>query len=153
MVKPIPDGYHTITPYITINGALKAIAFYEKAFGAQTLKLSKADDGKVMHAVIRIGDSPIMLSDEFPNSECGMYAPSTLKGTTIMLHCYVEDADAFFNKAVQAGATINMPLSDTFWGDRYGQLKDPFGYMWSVSTHKFDPTPDQIQKGIKDCSF
>lgn len=143
-VKPIPEGYHTVTPYLSIKDAANAIEFYKKAFGATEVENCLSPDGKVMHAVIKIGNSMVMLSDEMPGSDCGISSPATLKGATSMLFIYVEDADAFFNKAVEAGATVKMPLEDVFWGDRYGQLQDPYGHSWSVSTHKVDMTKEEI---------
>lgn len=147
--KPIPEGYHTITPYIAIKDAAKAIEFYQKAFGAKEMEKCLSPDGKIMHAVIKIGNSMLMLSDEMPGSDCGISSPETLKATTSMLFIYVEDADAFFNKAVEAGATVKMPLSDVFWGDRYGQLLDPYGHSWSVSTHKVDMTKEEIAEAAE----
>lgn len=150
-VKAIPDGYHSVTPFLSIKDAEKAIKFYQKAFGAKVIELHKTPDGKVMHSVIKIGTSLMMIADEFPESGCGMASPATLNGTSVGLHLYVEDVDATFNQAVSAGATINRPVQDMFWGDRYGQLQDPFGHRWSISTHKFDPTPAQIEKGAQEC--
>jgi PhnB protein len=150
-VNPIPAGYHTVTPFLSIKDAEKAIRFYQKAFNAKEIELHKTPEGKVMHAVIQIGNSRLMIADEFPNSGCGMASPASLKSTTVGLHLYVEDVDSFFNQAVKAGATVSMPVTDMFWGDRYGQLQDPYGHRWSVSTHKFDPTPEQIEQGSKEC--
>lgn len=150
-VKPIPDGMHTVTPHLVCAGALDAIAFYEKAFGAQSMGAMKAPDGKIMHAMIRIGDSPVMLVDEFP--EWGSLGPKSLKGSPVTLHLYVQDVDATVAQAVAAGAKITMPVADMFWGDRYGKLEDPFGHQWSVATHKQDLTPEQMQEGMKSaCS-
>lgn len=149
-VKPIPEGYHTVTPYIAIKDAAKAIEFYQKAFDAIEVEKCLSPDGKIMHAVIKIGNSLIMLSDEMPGSDCGISSPETLKGATSMLFIYVEDADAFFNQAVREGATIKMPLCDVFWGDRYGQLMDPFGHSWSIATHKVDLTKDEIAKAAEE---
>ncbi len=133
-VNPIPEGCHTVTPYLTVNGAAQALEFYKKAFNAHLLTLHDLPDGKVVYAQLKIGDSMIMVSDEFPGSACGMAAPSTLKGTTVAIHLYVEDVDKLFKQALQAGATEKMPVSDTFWGARYGQLVDPFGHIWSLAT-------------------
>lgn len=150
-VKPIPEGYHTITPFLSIKDAAKAIKFYQNAFGAKVVEQHDCPDGKVMHAVIKIGDSMIMLADEFPQSECNLSSPKSVKGTTCMLHVYVEDVDAAFNKAVKAGAKVQRPVTDMFWGDRYGQLEDPFGHLWSISTHIADKTDKEIAEGAKQC--
>ncbi len=141
--KSIPDGFHTITPYLVIKGASDAIEFYKKAFGAQELTRSLDErSGRVMNAKLRIGDSMFMLNDEFPEHGCTGPAPDSPSAVTI--HLYVEDVDAVFNRAVEAGAEVKMPVSDVFWGDRYGQLKDPFGHSWSIATHTEDLTEDQI---------
>ncbi len=147
-VNPIPEGFHTITPHLVIRGAAEAIDFYKKAFGAEEIMRMPGPDGKtVMHAEIRIGDSPIMLCDEFPN-RC--VAPPSLKGTTVAIALYVPDADKVFQQAVDAGATVTMPMMDAFWGDRYGKVTDPFGHEWEISTHKQDLTPEQIGKGAAE---
>lgn len=145
-VKPIPDGHHTVTPYLVLREAAKAIDFYQRAFGAEELFRAPMPNGKIMHARIRIGDSMIMISDEFPNSGCGPTSPQALNGTTTILHLFVPDVDAVMAQAEKAGATIKMPAADQFWGDRYGQLQDPFGHYWSVATHKEDLTPEQVAK-------
>lgn len=150
-VKAIPDGYRTVTPFLSLKDAAKAIKFYQEAFGAKELQRHPAPDGKIMHAVIKIGDSLIMLADEFPQGGCGMSSPNSLKGTSMMLHLYVEDVDSAFDKALKAGATTKMPVADMFWGDRYGMLEDPFGHLWSISTHKADPTPAEMEKAAKEC--
>ncbi|HOB33122.1 MAG TPA: VOC family protein, partial [Verrucomicrobiota bacterium] len=139
-VKPVPDGYHTVTPYLVVQDAARAIDFYTKAFGAQEICRMPAPDGKkVMHAEVQIGTSRVMLADEFP--EGGWLAPQN--GTSpVTIHLYVEDADATFNQAVSAGAQVRMPLADTFWGDRFGTITDPFGHSWSIATHKEDLTPE-----------
>ncbi len=120
--KPIPDGYGTITPYLVIRGAEKAIEFYKKAFGAVEISKSPGPGGLLMHAEIRIGNSKVMICDEMPQME-GCVSPTKLGGTTAMLHVYTEDVDSLFDRAVQAGATPRMPVWDTFWGDRYGKLR------------------------------
>ena len=146
--KPIPDGFHTVTPYLVVKGADKAIDFYTKAFGAEELSRSSCEEsGLVMNAKLRIGNSIIMLNDEFP--EHGCLGPSGENKPAVSMHIYVEDVDAFFNKAVKAGAEPTMPVSDAFWGDRFGQLKDPFGHSWSVATHVEDLTPDEIKERAK----
>jgi PhnB protein len=143
-VKPIPDGFRSATPYLTLNETAKAIDFYKRAFGAQEVTRMEAPAGKIAHAEIKIGDSIIMLGDEMPSS-VGR-SPQSLHGTTAGVMLYVENADDVFNKAVAAGAQVDMPLADMFWGDRYGRLKDPFGHSWSVATHKEDVAPAEMKK-------
>ncbi len=146
--KPIPDGFHTITPYLVVKGAAQAIDFYKKAFGAEELSRHACEEsGLIMNAKLRIGDSVIMLNDEFPDHGC--VGPSPGHASPVTLHLYVEDVDAFFNRAVEAGAEATMPVSDTFWGDRYGQLRDPFGHSWSVATRTEDLTADQVKERAK----
>ncbi|MFQ5411051.1 MAG: VOC family protein [Phycisphaerae bacterium] len=138
----IPEGFRTVTPHMTVKDAAAAIEFYKKAFGAEELFRMPGPGGKgVMHAEIKIGDSVIMLNDEFPG--CGPMAPTSLKGTSVTVHLYVEDADKVFNRAVDAGATPAMPVTDMFWGDRYGGVTDPFGHRWSVATHTEDVSPEE----------
>lgn len=146
-VKPIPDGYHTLTPYLTVKGASEAIAFYTRAFGAEELFRMAQPDGRIGHAEIRIGNSPIMLADEFP--EMGNKSPGTLGGSPISLLIYVEDSDAIFARAVAAGATVLRPMADQFYGDRSGMVKDPFGHTWSISTHREDVSPDELERRAK----
>jgi PhnB protein len=142
--SPIPQGMHTITPHLVIRDAARAIDFYKKAFGAQEVGRSKTPDGRIMHATLKIGDSLLFLNDEFP--EYGQAtSPQTIGGTPVTINLYVEDADAVFNRAVDAGAEVSMPIADQFWGDRYGTLRDPFGHSWSVATHKEDLTPEEIR--------
>jgi PhnB protein len=143
MVQKIPEGMHSLTPHIVCKGAAGAIEFYKKAFGAiECARIPVPDgSGKLMHAMIKIGDSFLMLVDEFP--EMHAYSPSTLKGSPVTLHHYVEDADAAFQRAVAAGAEVRMPLADMFWGDRYGVLQDPYGHMWSIATHLRDVSADE----------
>jgi PhnB protein len=140
--KAIPDGYHTLTPYLTVRDAARAIDFYKQAFGAVEKGVMKGPDGKVMHAELRIGDSIFMLADEFP--EFGSVAPPS-KGSGTGLHIYTEDVDSAFDRAVKAGGTVEMPVSDMFWGDRYGKLVDPFGHKWSIATHKRDMSMDEMK--------
>jgi uncharacterized glyoxalase superfamily protein PhnB len=148
-VKPIPEGYHTLTPFFTVRGAEKAIEFYKQAFGAEQRGIMKDPSGKVMHAELKIGDSIVMLADEFP--DFGAVAPETAGGGTSMgLHIYVEDVDKSFDRAVKAGAKVDMPVTDQFWGDRYGRLRDPFGHRWSIATHKKDLSMDEMKKGMDD---
>jgi PhnB protein len=147
-VKPIPDGYHTITPYLTVRDAERAIKFYEQAFGAKNKGAMKGPDGKVMHAELIIGDSIIMLADEFP--EFGTVSPQSIGGSGTGLHIYVEDVDSSFDRAVKAGATVEMPVADMFWGDRYGKLVDPFGHKWSIATHTADLSMEEMDRGMKE---
>jgi uncharacterized glyoxalase superfamily protein PhnB len=142
--KPIPEGFHTLTPHIVVRDATKAIEFYKKAFGAEEICRMPGPDGKIMHAELKIGDSMLMLVDELP--EMGCRSPQTFKGTSVILHLYVQDVDVAVKKAVSAGATVTMPISDQFWGDRYGKLTDPYGHEWSMATHKEDLTPEEIGK-------
>ncbi len=143
--KSIPEGYHTLTPYLVVRGASQAIEFYKRAFGAEELMRMPGPDGKsIMHADLRIGDSRIFLSDEFPDMGCR--SPQSLGGTASSLHLYVEDVDAAFKRAVEAGAQVRMPVADMFWGDRYGKLLDPFGHEWGMATHKEDLTPEEIRE-------
>lgn len=143
-VNPIPEGYHSVTPYLSIKGAAKAIDYYKEVFGATELFRMGAPDGKIGHAEIKIGNSPIMLADEFPEME--FVSPQTLGGSPIGLMIYVDDVDTMFNKAIGAGATEVKPLQDQFYGDRSGTLKDPFGHVWTVATHVEDVAPEELQK-------
>lgn len=144
--KPIPEGMHTLTPHIVCEGAAQAIDFYKKAFNAEELARLPGPNGKIMHAAIRIGDSVMMLMDDFP--EWGSLGPKALKGTPVTLHLYVKDVDAAMKQAVAAGAQVTMPVADMFWGDRYGQVVDPCGHRWSIATHKFDLTPQEVQENM-----
>ena len=146
-VKPIPEGHRTVTPYLAIKNAAKALEFYAKAFGAVETYRLMLPDGRVGHAEIRLGDSVIMLADEFP--EFGGKAPATLGGSPVSLHLYVEDVDAFFRRAVEAGAHERKPVMDQFYGDRSGQLEDPFGHLWWVATHVEDVPPAELQKRVR----
>jgi PhnB protein len=143
-VKPIPDGYHTITPYLSVNGATAAIEFYKRAFGArEVLKLAQPD-GRVGHAELQIGESRIMLADEFPQMD--FRSPPSIGGTAVHLHMYVENADAIVNQAVAAGAKLLRPVEDQFYGDRLGTVVDPYGHVWHVSTHTQDLSMDELRK-------
>ncbi len=142
-VKPIPAGYHSVTPYLIIKGAADAIEFYKKAFGATEL-FRMAHEGKVGHAEIKIGDSPIMLADEHPGM--GFVSPKTLGGTPVSILIYVEDVDTTFNQAIKSGGVQQKPLQDQFYGDRSGTLTDPFGHVWTVATHKEDVSPEEMDK-------
>ena len=145
--QPIPADMHTVTPHLICEGAAEAIDFYVKAFGAAELARLPGPDGRLMHAMVRIGDSNIMLVDAFP--EWGSPGPKALEGSPVVLHLYVPDVDATVAQAVAAGAKVTMPVSDMFWGDRYGQLVDPFGHRWSVATHIRDLTPEQIREAMR----
>lgn len=145
-VKPIPDGYHTLTPFLTVRDAARAIEFYKAAFGAQERGVMKGPDGKIMHAELKIGDSIIMLSDEWP--EYGALSPLSTGGAGMGLHIYIDGVDAAFDRAVKAGAEVEMPVMDQFWGDRYGKLKDPFGHRWSIATHTKDLSMDEMKHGM-----
>ena len=146
-VKPIPDGHRTVTPYLAIKNATEALEFYKKAFGATERYRLMMPDGRVGHAEIGLGDSIVMLSDEFP--EYGGKAPAALGGSPVSMHLYVEDVDAFVKKAVSAGASVRRPVMDQFYGDRAGQLEDPFGHLWWIATHKEDVAADEMQKRVQ----
>ena len=144
MVQPVPDGYRTVTPHLTMKNAHEAMGWYQEAFGAEEVLRMPGPDGKtVMHGEVKIGDSMVMIAEEFPMPG-GAQSPATLSGTTCTVNLYVEDCDALFQRALKAGATALMPPMDMFWGDRYGKLQDPFGHQWAVMTHKEDLTPEQI---------
>lgn len=143
-VKPIPDGYHTATPYLIVKDAARAIDFYKKAFSATELLRLADPSGKVAHAEIKVGDSPIMLADEFP--EMGAKSPPSFGGSPASIMLYVEDVDARFKQAIAAGAKEKRPVKDQFYGDRSGTLEDPFGHTWTISTHKEDLSNEEIGK-------
>lgn len=144
-VKAVPEGFHTITPHLTVRDCPRAIEFYQKAFGAQLRgPVSYGPDGKVMHATMQIGDSVFMLNDEYP--EFGTLSPQSSGGAGSMIHLYVENVDPLFHQAVNAGATVKMPLMEQFWGDRYGQLMDPFGHKWSLATPTRDMTIEEMRQ-------
>jgi PhnB protein len=146
-VKPIPEGYHSVTSYLITDGAADAIEFYKKAFGATELFRFPTPDGKVGHAEIKIGDSPIMIADAYP--DMGYNSPKSLGGSPVSLMIYVDDVDTVFNQAVQAGATVKEAVSDKFYGDRLGTVIDPFGHVWHVATHKEDVSLEEMQKRMK----
>jgi PhnB protein len=149
MVKPIPDGYHSITPYLVVDDAKAAIDFYKRAFGAEELfRLPMGD--RIGHAEIKIGDSIVMLADEFPDMD--HLGPKSRGGTTVSLMLYVEDVDSSFRQALDAGASEHRPIEDQFWGDRMGSLTDPFGHHWSLSTHKEEVPPDEMQRRMAEFS-
>jgi PhnB protein len=142
--KPIPEGYHTATPYLILKDAAKAIEFYKKAFGAKEMMRMSQPDRRIGHAEIKIGDSPIMLADEFP--EMGARSPQSLGGSPVSILLYVEDVDAFAEQAVTAGAKVVRPVKDQFYGDRSGSLEDPFGHQWHIATHVEDVAPEEMHK-------
>src|SRR5437016_11203428 len=146
-VKPIPEGYYSVTPYLIINGAASAIEFYQKAFGATELFRFPTPDGKIGDAEIKIGDSPIMLADDF--AEMGHKGPQSLGGSPVSIMIYVEDVDTIFKQAVTAGATVKEALQDKFYGDRIGTVTDPFGHVWHVATHKEDVSMEEMQERMK----
>jgi PhnB protein len=143
-VKPIPDGYHSVTPYLTVRGAAKAIDFYKEAFGAVEVLRMPMPDGSIAHAEVKIGDSVVMMGEE--NPAWGNKSPQALGGTPAGLMIYVPDCDAVFNRALAAGATVMKPLADQFYGDRSGTVIDPFGHAWTVATHVEDVGPAEMQK-------
>jgi PhnB protein len=149
-VKPVPDGYRTVTPYLAVRGAAKALEFYAKAFGATELFRMPGPGDSVMHAEIRIGDSIVMLGDESP--EMGATSPQTIGGSAVSLLLYVNDVDASFARATEAGCTAHMPPADMFWGDRYGKLQDPFGHLWAIATHKEDVSPEEVARRAGACA-
>jgi PhnB protein len=146
-VKPIPEGYHSVTPYLIVRGGADAIEFYKKAFGAVELFRFPSPDGKIGHAEIKVGDSPIMLADEYP--DMGYTGPQSLGGSPVSLMIYVDDVDTVFNQAVEAGATVKEDLQDKFYGDRIGTVIDPFGHRWHLATHKEDVSMDEMQRRAK----
>ena len=146
-VKPIPEGYHSVTPYLIISGAADAIEYYKKAFGATELFRMPAPDGKIGHAELKIGDSPIMLADEHP--EMGYQSPASWGGTPVSLMVYVEDVDTVFKRAIAAGGKEKQAVKDQFYGDRLGTLEDPFGHVWTVATHKEDVSMEDMEERMK----
>jgi PhnB protein len=145
--KPIPEGHHSVSPALAIDGASDAIDFYKRAFGANERSRMLGPDGKVAHAEVQIGDSIVMLSDPFPQST--VKAPSELGGTSVGMFVYVDDVDAVFQQAIDAGATVTMELDDMFWGDRFGSLTDPYGHSWSFATHIEDVPPEEMEDRAK----
>jgi PhnB protein len=146
--KPIPDGYHTVTPYLIVHDAAKALEFYKKALGAQELFRMPMPNGRIGHAEIRIGDSIVMLADEFP--EMGVRSATAYGGTPVGMCLYVEEVDARFQQAVAAGATVERPVQDQFYGDRSGTVVDPFGHKWTIATHKEDLTPEEMGRRMEE---
>jgi uncharacterized glyoxalase superfamily protein PhnB len=148
-VNPVPEGLGTASIHMTVKNAAEAIEFYKKAFGAEEIfRMAGPDGNSVMHSELKIGNSVLMVNDEFPGHP--IQAPSTLKGTTFCIHLYVEDADAFFHRAVEAGAAELMPPADQFWGDRFGQVSDPFGHIWSIASHVEDVSPEECDRRAKE---
>ena len=150
-VKPIPEGMHSLTPYLTVKDAPGAIEFYKKAFGAVELQRIPGPDGRLLHASVKIGDSVMMMSEEFP--EFGSHGPLSLGGSPVTIHLYTEDVDTAWTKAVEAGCEIIMPLDDTFWGDRFGCLRDPFGHVWSLASRIRDLTAEEVTEAAAKIDF
>ena len=150
MAKPIPDGYHSITPYLSVKGAADAIAFYQRAFGAKEIFRMDMPGGKVGHAELQIGDSRLMLADEMPEmADAVARSPLSVGNTTVGLQIYVADVDAEFRRAIDAGGTIKRPVTTQFYGDRSGTLQDPFGHIWTLSTHVEDVSPEEMRKRME----
>jgi uncharacterized glyoxalase superfamily protein PhnB len=147
-VNPIPDGYHSVTPHLVIDGAARAIEFYQQAFGAEVVMTVPAPDGKLMHAELTIEGSRVMLADDNP-AMGPPRSPAALGGSSVTLHLYVADADAAIARAEKAGATVTMPAADMFWGDRYGTVKDPFGHDWGIATHVRDLSPEETAQAMQ----
>src|SRR5258708_38903852 len=146
-VNPIPEGYHSVTPYLIVDGGAKALDFYKKAFGAKEIMRMPGPDGKIGHAEIKIGDSHIMLADEHP--QMGYRGPKSVGGTPVALMVYVEDVDKVAAQATAAGAKVLEAVQDKFYGDRMGTVEDPFGHKWHIATHKEDVSPDEMEKRAK----
>jgi PhnB protein len=148
-VKRVPEGHHTVCPHLTVRDGAKMIEFYTRALGAKEIRSSLAPDGKtLLHAELQIGDSRVFLNDEFP--EMDMVCPLERRGTSVVIHLYVEDVDSLYKQAVDAGAKVVMPLADQFWGDRYGVVEDPSGHRWSMASHIEDRTQDQMEKAAAE---
>jgi PhnB protein len=145
-VRPVPPGYHTVTPYLVVKNGGKALDYYQEAFGTTDVKRMDAPDGRIMHAEFKIGDSMVMLSEEMgPNR-----SPESFGGSPVSIFLYVEDVDSVFNRAVKAGAKADMPPQDMFWGDRFGKLTDPFGHHWALATHIEDVAPEEMDKRAQE---
>jgi PhnB protein len=148
-VKRVPEGFHTVSPHLTVRDGAKMIEFYTRALGANEIRRSLAPDGKaLLHAELQIGDSRVFLNGEFP--EMDMVCPLERRGTSVVIHLYVEDVDSLYKQAVDAGAKVLMPLADQFWGDRYGVIEDPSGHRWSMATHIEDRTQEQMKKAAAE---
>ena len=146
-VQPIPKGYHSVTPYLCVNDAARAIEFDQRAFGAKQTVRMDGPNGKIAHAELKIGDSMIMLADEMPSAGC--HSPQSLRGTTCSIFLYVDNVDSVFKQAVSAGAKADTQPENMFWGDRYGKLTDPFGHSWALATHVEDVTPEEMKNRMK----
>jgi PhnB protein len=147
MAKPIPDGYHTLTPALTVKNGAQAIEFYKRALGAEEIMQIPGPDGGLMHAEMKIGDSRFMLGEEMPEQGCR--APASVGAVSSSLYVYVQDVDKAFRRAVEGGAKPVMPVTDMFWGDRFGQVEDPSGHRWGLATHKEDPSPEEMARRQK----
>ena len=145
-VKPVPEGYRTVTTYLVQHDTKRALEFYKKAFGAETKVSMPGPGGRTMHAEVKIGDTMLFMADEWPEMSPDTKSPQTAGCVTGSTHLYVPDVDTVFKRAVDAGAKVIMPVTDMFWGDRFGKLADPFGHHWSIATHKEDLTPEEMQK-------
>jgi len=148
MVKPIPEGFHSVTPSLIQKNSKEAIEFYKKAFDAEEIYQFPTPDGRTLHAMIKIGDSIVMMADEFPTM--GTRSPNSIGGTPVTLHLYVENADKVFDQAIRAGGVALVPLMDAFWGDRFGVIMDPFGHSWAIATHKIDMTSEGLKKAAEE---
>jgi PhnB protein len=146
--RPSANVMHSVTPHLVCHGAADAVEFYKKAFNAAELMRLPGPDGRLVHAAVKIGDSTVMLADEFPH--CGSLGPNSLGGTTVTIHLQVDDVDATVARAAAAGAKITMPVADMFWGDRYGMLQDPFGHSWSVATHIRDVSLEEMKQAVRE---
>jgi PhnB protein len=146
-VSAVPKGFSTITPHLVVEGAARAVELYKRVLGAKVRAMMPMPDGRLMHVELQIGGSRLMLADDIPEMRGGVHrAPTRLGETSVTIHLYVPNADAVVEKAAVSGFTVEMPVTDMFWGDRYGQVRDPFGHVWSVATHKVDMTPKQMEK-------
>lgn len=149
-VKPVPEGFHTVTPYLVVDDGARALEFYQKAFGAKERMRMPGPDGKISHAEITIGDSIIMLGPSQANT--GVRSPESLGSSTVSIFLYLEDVDSTFKKALSAGAKETQPLADQLWGDRYGRLTDPFGHSWSLATHKEDVSSEEMSRRMQEAA-
>ena len=149
-VKPVPEGFHTVTPYLVVDDGARAIEFYEQAFGAKEVMRMPGPDGKVSHAEVKIGDSIIMLGPS--QASTGVRSPQSLGGSTVSIFLYLDDVDSTFKKALSAGAKEAQPLADQLWGDRYGRLTDPFGHSWSLATHKEDVSAEEMSRRMQEAA-
>ncbi len=147
-VKPIPDGFHTATPHLIVKNAPAAIEFYKKAFGAEEMMRLTDPSGRIAHAEIKIGDSPIMIGEEFP--DWGSLSPQSLAGSPVIIHLYVEDPDGLADRSVAAGGKVLIPVNDQFYGDRAGRVEDPFGHIWVIAARKQEMTTEEMQRRFED---